>query len=382
MMLDGIRVIELGTTITAPLAAMMLADLGADVIKVERPEGDPFRAFRGGAYSPHFVAYNRNKRSVVVDLASEAGCRQFLALIDDADVVIDNVRPGVLERLGIGPATLRERNPRLIHCSITGFGATGPARDRPAFDAVAQAMSGMSSLFLDPQLPRVSGPTIADNVTGMFACYGILGALVERNRTGSGRRLEVNMLEAAMTFMPDAFATFTRLGITVDPFNRVAASQSYAFRCADGGLLAIHLSSIEKFWRNLVVALGLPELADDPRFATRMDRVERYEPLRALLAERFATEPRAVWLARFAETDLPYASVASIADVLDDPHVAAMGTVYAVEHPSEGEIVALHVPLLVDGERITPKRPPPTLGEHTADILGTPCHPELVEGQP
>jgi formyl-CoA transferase len=370
MMLDGIRVVELGTTITAPLAAMMLADLGADVIKVERPEGDPFRAFRGGTYSPHFIAYNRNKRSVVVDLASADGRATFLELIDDADIAIDNVRPGVLERLGVGPDVLRERNPQLIHASITGFGATGPARDRPAFDAVAQAMSGMSSLFLDPELPRVSGPTIADNVTGMYACYGILGALYERTRTGAGRRLEINMLEAAMAFMPDAFASFTQLGITVDPFSRVAASQSYAFRCADGRLFAIHLSSIEKFWRNLTAAIGLPELAGDPRFASRMDRLERYEELRALLTERFATEPRAVWLARFADTDIPYAAVASIAEALDDPHVRALGSAYTTEHPTEGPIGALHVPLLVDGERITPQRPPPTLGEHTATITG------------
>ena len=370
MMLDGIRVIELGTTITAPLAAMLLADLGADVIKVERPEGDPFRAFRGGTYSPHFVAFNRNKRSVVIDLATDAGRDRFLTLVDAADVAIDNVRPGVLERLGLAPALLRERNPRLIHCSITGFGAGGPSRERPAFDAVAQAMSGMSSLFLDPKLPHVSGPTISDNVTGMYACYGILGALFERVRSGVGRRLEVNMLEASMAFMPDAFASYTQLGITVDPSSRVAASQSYAFRCADDRLIAIHLSSIEKFWRNLVTAIGLPELANDARFATRMDRLERYAELRALLAEHFATQPRSTWLTRLSETDVPYAAVATIPEALDDPQVRALDTAYWTEHPTEGRVGALHSPLLVDGQRITPRRPPPTLGEHTDAVIG------------
>jgi formyl-CoA transferase len=380
-MLDGIRVVELGTTITAPLAAMLLADLGADVVKVERPEGDPFRAFRGGSYSPHFVAYNRNKRSAVVDLATDDGRDAFLALTRDADVLIDNVRPGVLERLGVGATLLRERNPRLIHCSITGFGATGPSRDRPAFDAVAQAMSGMSSLFLDPAEPRVSGPTISDNVTGMFACYGIMGALIERARTGTGRRLEVNMLEASMAFMPDAFANFTRLGITVDPFSRVAASQSYAFRCADGGLIAIHLSSIEKFWRNLVAAVEAPELGSDARFATRMDRLANYETLRLALAERFATRPRAAWLERLAAADIPFAAVASIPEALDDPQVAALGSVFTTEHPTEGTIRALHVPVLVDGERITPRRPPPTLGEHTAELAASVQLGDQVENQ-
>jgi formyl-CoA transferase len=216
----------------------------------------------------------------------------------------------------------------------------------------------------------VSGPTISDNVTGMYACYGIMGALIERARTGIGRRLEVNMLEASMAFMPDAFASFTRLGITVDPFSRVAASQSYAFRCADGGMIAIHLSSIEKFWRNLVAAIEAPGLGADARFATRMDRLTNYETLRAALAERFATRPRAAWLERLGATDIPFAAVSSVGEALADPQVTALGSAFATEHPTEGTIRALHVPVLVDGERITPRRPPPTLGEHTADVTG------------
>jgi formyl-CoA transferase len=368
-MLDGIRVLELGTTITAPLAAMLLGDLGADVIKIERPEGDPFRSFRGGKYSPHFIAYNRNKRSVVFDLA-EAGERHKLhELLATADVLIDNVRPNVLPRVGLEPALLRERFPRLIHCSITGFGGTGPYRDRPAFDAVAQALSGMSSLFLDPNDPDVTGPTISDNVTGMYAAYGILGALFERERTGAGRRIEVNMLEASMAFIGDAFANVQQLGLAIDTHTRVASSQSYAFRCGDGKLIAIHMSSIEKFWRGLLDVLEAPELSTDARFSSRMDRLDNYLALRAMLAERFATRPRSEWIGRLENADVPYAAVNSIADVLDDPQVAALGTRFTTRHPTEGPIAALHSPIHVDGTRITPLTPPPTLGEHTTELV-------------
>lgn len=368
-MLEGVRVIELGTTITAPLAAVMLADLGADVIKVERPEGDPFRRFRGGAYSPHFIAYNRNKRSVVIDLTQDTGREQMQQLLASADVFVDNVRPNVLPRLGLEPATLRERYPRLIHCSITGFGATGPYRDRPAFDAVAQALSGISSLFLDPEHPDLTGPTISDNVSGMYACYGILGALFERERTGVGRRLEVNMLEASMAFIADSFTNVTQLGIEMTPHTRVAASQSYAFRCADGKMLAVHLSSIEKFWRGLVHALASPEIGADSRFATRMDRLEHYITLHDLLAERFARRPRSEWVERLENADVPFAVVNTISDALADPQVEALGTFFSVEHPTEGAIRAMHSPVHVDGQRATPNMPPPTLGENTAAIL-------------
>jgi crotonobetainyl-CoA:carnitine CoA-transferase CaiB-like acyl-CoA transferase len=364
-MLDGIRVLELGTTITAPLAAVMLADLGADVIKIERPEGDPFRSFRGGQYSPHFVAFNRNKRSVVLDLTTDAGRARMHELLAKADVLLDNVRPSVLPRVGLDPAQLRERYPRLIHCSITGFGASGPYRDRPAFDAVAQALSGMSSLFVDPADPDITGPTISDNVTGMYACAGMLAALYERERTGHGRRLEINMLEASMAFIADAFAGVTQLGTPVTRHARVASSQSYAFSCADGKAVAVHLSSIQKFWTGLVDALEAPEIRDDPRYAQRMDRVNRYIELRAALAERFRTQPRAYWIERLERADVPYASVNTVEETLADPQVAALGTLFTMEHPAEGTITALHSPIHADGERITPKMPPPTLGEHT-----------------
>ncbi len=267
--LKGIRVVELSTVITAPLTGLMLVDLGADVIKVEPPQGDPFRSFRGGRYSPNFVAYNRGKRSVQLDLRAEAGRALMLELVAHADILLENYRPGIMEKLGLGADILTSTNPRLIHCSITGFGTSGPYSARPAYDNVAVSLSGIASLQLDPEHPQSSGPTIPDNATGMFACYGILGALFDRERSGRGHRVEINMLEAGIAFIPDPFANYTRAGIVSDRLTRVAASQSFAFRCSDGKLIGIHLSSQPKFFEAMVAALERPDLLHDERFTTR-----------------------------------------------------------------------------------------------------------------
>lgn len=208
--LDGVRVIELGTFITGPVAGMILANLGAHVVKVERRgRGDPFREFCGSLYSPQFCAFNRGKRSVTLDISTEAGRDVLLRLADKADVVIENFRSGVMDRLGLGAAALQARNPRLIYCALTGFGKDGPYEDRPAYDTVGQSLSGILGVNLDLEAPRMGGITISDQVTGMTAAYGILGALFERGRTGRGRRVDVNMLEASIAFIPDIFGFYT-----------------------------------------------------------------------------------------------------------------------------------------------------------------------------
>jgi crotonobetainyl-CoA:carnitine CoA-transferase CaiB-like acyl-CoA transferase len=268
--LAGIRVIELTTMITGPLAGMLLADLGAAVIKIETPAGgDPFRSFRGGRYGGHFIAYNRNKRSLTLDLRAGEAKHVFLKLMRDADVLIDNFRPGVLDRLGLQYNALAKANPRLIHASITGFGPDGLYRDRPSYDAVAQSLSGVLSQFVDPASPQVAGPTLSDNVTGFYAAYAILAALYERERTGKGRRIETSMLESTIAFAPDGFINAKRHGIKAGQLTRVSVSQSYAFRCQDGRLVALHLSSQEKFWSGLLAALQRPDLAAHQDFATR-----------------------------------------------------------------------------------------------------------------
>ena len=368
--LKGVRVVELSTVITAPLAGMMLADLGAEVIKVEHPQGgDPFRAFRGGQYSPNFVAYNRGKRSIQLDLRADAGRSILLKLVARADVLLENYRPGIMAKLGLGDDVLEAANARLIHCSITGFGASGPYSARPAYDNVAVALSGIASLQLDPEQPQSSGPTIPDNATGMFACYGILGALYERARSGRGHRVGVNMLEAGIAFIPDPFANYTRAGIKSDRLTRVAASQSFAFRCGDGKLIAVHLSSQPKFFEAMAAALERPDLVRDERFATRDLRIKNYGELTRVFGEIVATKPRAHWVNVLEEHDVPFAPVNSIADVLDDPQVRHLRTFYRQRHPTEGESTAIHRPVLIDGARDARALPAPVLGEHTDAVL-------------
>jgi crotonobetainyl-CoA:carnitine CoA-transferase CaiB-like acyl-CoA transferase len=369
--LAGIRVIELSTMITGPLTGMMLADFGADVIKIENPDGgDPFRSFRGGLYSPHYCAYNRNKRSVTLDLRSDQGNEALKRLIERSDIILNNFRPGVLERLGFGDEFLQETNPRIIRCSISGFGSTGPYAERPAYDAVAQALSGMSSLFVDPQNPKISGPTIIDNATGLFACQGILAALLERERTGKARRIDVNMLDTAIAFMPDPFGYLTQMNVVSDLYLRARTSQSYAFRCADEKLIAIHLSSQEKFWLQFTETIERPDLLQDKRFSTRTLRIDNYDALSSAVCETFLCHSREYWIEQFSPKDVPFAPVYTIDEVIKDPQVQHLGSFFDLHHPTEGGLKAIRRPIWFDGSRNDqPTQAPPTLGEHTIEVL-------------
>jgi formyl-CoA transferase len=367
--LDGIRVIELGTMITAPLAGMMLADMGAEVIKIERPDGgDPFRSFDGGLYSPHFVAFNRNKRSVTADLQSKDGQELVKALAASSDVIIDNFRPGVLKRLSLDTETLRLINPRLIHCSITGFGDTGAYTGRPAYDTVGQALSGIAALSIDPDNPAFSGPTISDNVTGMYACYAILAVLVERERSGIGRRLKINMLESSAAFMPDAFMNYEMLGLRNGPLTRVAFSQAFILKCRDGRLLGLHLSSQKKFWQGLVNAIGKPELSSDHRFAHRDNRIRNYIALRDALNEEFGMRDRQEWLDRLTAEDVPCAPVQMTDEVLTDPQLASLESFRDLQLPDGRIVRSIQEPVLIDGCRLRNWTAAPVLGEHTCAV--------------
>lgn len=360
--LAGQLVVELGTMVTAPLAGMMLSDMGARVIKVELPEtGDPFRAHGGGRYSPPFVAYNRGKESVQLDLRSPEGLANLKRLLERADVVLENFRPGVMEKMGLDNATLRALNPRLVRASITGFGQDGPYKDRPAYDSVPLALSGLSSLILDPEDPRMSGPTIADNITGMYAVQGILGALLRRTRDGQGGNVEVNMLEAAISFMPDAFAQYSRAGIVSGPDTRVRISQAYTLRARDGLLVTVHFSSVQKFWEGLLKVIDRADLASDERFATPAARTKNYPELRQILMDVFATRNRDEWVVALAAEGVPGAPVNRVDEVADDPQVRHMGTFVRTAHPTMGEVIGIKSPIRFNGERRDNPPPPPVL---------------------
>lgn len=367
--LADLLVVELGTMVTAPLAGMMLSDMGARVIKVELPEtGDPFRAHGGGRYSPPFVAYNRGKESVQLDLRAPDGVANLKRLLERADVVLENFRPGVMDKLGLGNDALRALNPRLIRASITGFGTDGPYKDRPAYDSVPLALSGLSSLMLDPDDPRMSGPTIADNITGMYAAQGILGALLRRTGTGKGGHVAVNMLEAAIAFMPDAFAQYSRAGVVSGPETRVRISQAYTLRAADGLLVTVHFSSVQKFWEGLLKVIERPDLAADERFATPAARTKHYPELRAILLDVFAARPRAEWVERLAAEGVPGGPVNRVDEVADDPQVRHLGTFAHTVHPDMGEVIGIKSPIRIDGARRDDPPPPPVLNADAAAI--------------
>ena len=368
--LSGIKVLEQGTFITGPAAGMFLADLGAEVIKIEQPgAGDPFRSFRGGLYSPHFQTYNRNKRSVTLNPKLPEDAAVFDELVKEADVYIQNFRPGAAERLGAGEARLRGLNPRLVYCAISGFGQDGPAAGRPAYDTVAQAASGFLKLLVNPANPRVVGPAIADAMTGFYAAYGILGALVERGRTGEGRSVEVSMLEAMCHFNLDAFTHYFCEGELMGPFSRPSVSQSYVLECGDGLWIALHMSSPEKFWQGLADAIERPDLFKDPRFATREGRIAHQDQLIELLGGLFRRRDRQDWCARLQARDVPHAPVYDAQEAMQDPQARHLQLQVSAPHPEGGRWHTIRSPLSFDGQRALEVAAPPLLGADNEAIV-------------
>ena len=253
--LAGITVLEVASFIAGPYAGMLLADLGAQVIKVETPDGgDPFRGFDTGRESPGFWAYNRGKRSITLNLREPAAIEVMGHLIRDADVLLENMRPGAMDRLGLGYAHANAINPRLVYASVTGFGASGPYRDRPAYDGIGQALSGLLSLLSDRTAIQPIGPNFSDSLAGLFAAYGILAALVARSQTGAGQHVQTSLVAATLAFLV-APATDTLNGAPAPgPLSRPTSSQTYAWLASDGLPLTVHLSSPPKFWEGLARA--------------------------------------------------------------------------------------------------------------------------------
>jgi crotonobetainyl-CoA:carnitine CoA-transferase CaiB-like acyl-CoA transferase len=368
--LEGIVVLEFANYVSGPYAGMMLADLGAEVIKIESPDGgDPFRGWGAADYSATFGSVNRNKKSVILDLKSPDGLTAARALAGTADVLIENYRAGAMDRLGLGYDTLRAANPRLVYTSITGFGGTGPYAERAGYDTVGQAMSGLLSVLTDLSNPQPMGISLSDHLTGMMAAYGILGALMAREKTGRGQRVETSLLAASIAFLGENAARFFETGKTPSRETRARSAQVYAFVDAEKQGFIVHLSSPTKFWRGLTEVAGHPEWQEDSRFLKKRDRQDNYHVLHGLLAEIFATRTRDHWLDLLRARDVPSAAINTLDQVFADPQVKHLGLVRQIPHAKLG-----HVSLVGGGVNLSETPPEilsvaPDLGQHTDEIL-------------
>jgi crotonobetainyl-CoA:carnitine CoA-transferase CaiB-like acyl-CoA transferase len=369
--LQGLCVIEMGTFITGPAAGVLLADFGADVIKVEKPlSGDPFRTSPDGSlYNVNFQAFNRNKRSIALDTTDEADLRAFDALIAGADVFIQNFRPGAAEKLNVGFDRLQSINPRLVYCSISGFGPDGPASQRPCYDTVAQAISGYLDLTLNPENPRVLGPAVADSITGMYAAYGILAALQGRTKTGGGKLVEVSMLAAMAHFNVDAFTHYYVDGELMTPYTRPAASQAHVLTCRDGKRIALHMSTPVKFWENLVKATSHPELFDDPRFSERGARLRNHGEIIKVLDGYFKEHDRDEWCRRLEWYDVPHSPVYSASEALESPQAIHLGLKVTCKSPVGGKFTTVRNPVVFDRQAGVTVRPPPFLDQDRKEVM-------------
>jgi formyl-CoA transferase len=371
--LDGIKVLEVAQYLTGPYAAMLLGDLGADVIKVEPPDGgDPFRGWEAHGYSSNFRSVNRNKRSITLDLKTDRGRQILLRLAERCDVLIQNFRPQVVQRLSIDYPAVSARNPRIVYCSISGF---GDASDEPGYDTVGQARSGLLSLLTDLDDPKPVGISLSDHITGVFACNGILAALLERQHSGLGQEVKTSLLQAGVSFAQEAASRYFTTGQTPTRQTRVKAAQVFAFRAADGLPFVVHLSSPPKFWEALTEAMGMPQLRHDARFVDRAARIAHYDELRAILAAAFATQPRQTWLGRLRQHDVPCAPIQTMAEVFADPQVGAAGMPVKLSHATAGEVRLSGSAFGLSRTPLVHRAAPPLAGEHTDEILR-----ELGEG--
>jgi crotonobetainyl-CoA:carnitine CoA-transferase CaiB-like acyl-CoA transferase len=313
---------------------------------------------------------NRNKRSLTLNVQAPEGKALFLKLAGDADVIIENMRPGVVDRLGIGYEATRPSNPRIIYCSISGFGQDGPYRERPGYDTIGQAMGGLLSVLTDLNNPSGVGISIADHVTGVFACYGILAALLARERTGNGQKVETSLLQASIAFGSENAARYLATRQTPRKENRLRLAQVYAFVAGDGLPFVIHLSSPQKFWHGLAEAVGHPDWKEDPRFVNKEGREKNYDLLSGLLREIFQTKPRAHWLELLEAHDVPAAPLMTLDEVFADPQVRHLGMEVELRHPKMGSVRLAGSGIRLSETPVRIAEAPPLLGEHTGEILG------------
>lgn len=371
--LEGMRVLEITQVMSGPFCGLLLADMGADVIKVEKPQGDDSRRMvppmiRGE--SAPFMAINRNKRGISLDLKTSQGKQIFRRLAARADVLIENFRPGTMDGLGLGYDALSADNSSLIYCSISGFGQTGPYRDRGGFDLVAQAMSGLISITGNPdESPVKVGVPIADLNAGIYACYAILAAYIHRLKTGQGQRIDTSLLEASLAYTFWESAIFFATGDNPPPMgsaHRLSAPYQ-VFKAADGHF-ALGAAN-QANWHKLCDAIGRADLLEDPRFGTNSDRTANQAELARILETVFAGKPVDHWMAALGESGVPVGPVYNLNQVYNDPQVIARDMSVEIEHPAAGSTRVIGVPVKLSATPGRIRRPAPMLGEHTDQIL-------------
>ena len=372
--LKGIKVVELAQIMAGPTCGMLLADMGADVIKVEKlPGGDDTRSYSQPSVngeSAAFMILNRNKRGIAVNLKKPGGLEVVKRLLADADVVTENYRKGTLEKLGLGYDVLEKLNPRLIYCAVSGYGRTGPYADKGGFDLIAQGFAGIMSITGEPGGPPAkSGTSIADINAGILAALGIVSALVSRATTGRGQMVETSLMEAAIqqTYWQSAivFATGVNPGPTGSAHILTAPYQ--AFPTKDGWINVGGAN--QSNWERIVKVIGRPELAEDARFRTNGDRMRNLAALTPLIAERLRSRPSAEWILEFEAVGVPAGPVNKIGEMLADPQVAAREMVLEVDHPRAGRVKTLGTPIKFSATPGEVTRAAPLLGEHTREVL-------------
>lgn len=374
--LAGVRILDLTQVMAGPYCTMVLADLGADVIKIENPDhGDQSRRSWGysvvGDDSRAFLSLNRSKRSVTLDLRSESDRAKFNALLQTADVVTENFRPGVAEKLGVDYASTRRVNDQIVYASISGFGHSGPYADYPGYDLIAQAMTGVMSVMGEPGgTPLKSAIPVADLGAGLFACIGILAGLSARDRTGEGQYVETSLFESALALSVWESTEFWSTGKAPEPIgsaNRMSAP--YQALATRDGYLTVGANN-QKLWRKLCTALRAPELMEDPRFVDNNCRMQHRAELAVELEDRLAVRDTDDWVAKLLAAGVPAGPIRDYAQVLtEDEHVRARNMITTFDHPKEGVTPVLASPLTLSGTPIRVAGAPPLLGEHTAEVL-------------
>lgn len=381
--LAGTVILDLSRALAGPYGTMLLGDLGATVIKIEPPGGDLTRSstndttgstqalYQYEGESGYFLAINRNKKSLVLDLTTRKGLEIFYELVKKADVVYENFRPGVTERLKIDYDSLKEINPKIIHCSITGYGPSGPYKDRPSFDLVAQAMGGGMSITGEPGgMPVRAGIPIGDLAAGMFASQGVIAALYERGKNGMGQRVETSLLSAQVGLLTYVASYYFLSGLVPQPIGSSHQSNVpyQAFKTKD--IYVVVAAAGEKFWQILCQILDLPGLIEDPRFKTNLDRIKNKDELIPILEERFLTKTGDEWLGLLNKEGVPAGPVLTVDKVFSDPQVISQRMIIDLEHNQGGKIKVAGNPIKMShGLPEEEYEYPPALGQHTGEIL-------------